>query len=29
MIVNLEKEIAKLPALKKTIIEMGKSLWQR
>lgn len=26
MIVDLEKEIAKLPTLKETIIEMGKSL---
>ena len=28
-LVDLEKEIAKIPALKETIIEMGKSLWQR
>jgi len=26
MIVDLEKETAKIPALKETIIEMGKSL---
>jgi hypothetical protein len=28
MIVDLEKEIAKLPDLKKTITEIGRSLWQ-
>jgi len=29
MIIELEKELVKLPGLKKSIEEMGASLWQR
>jgi hypothetical protein len=29
MIIQLEKELVKLPGIKKSIDEMGASLWQR